>query len=152
VSPRLFSIRVYLAFLRLWRRCERILFFWKAGRGAEAFLEHYRGDQILAVTPTERTRAPEFEKCVACSLCTFSCQAIRKQDAPESFEPKLIVGVFAKRSHDSEVFLEEWFPCARCGSCTVLCPNEVPIHAMVEQVLGRRNRLGFRRSVQRERT
>lgn len=151
MSLRLYSIRAYLTLDRIWRRLHRLFFFWRPGRGAEAFLERYRPDHVLAVTESERSLAPALEKCQHCSLCTFSCEAIQKGEAPASFEPKLIVGVFGKYTHDSEVFMEEWFPCAKCGACTVLCPNEVPVHAMVEQVLNRRNRLGFRRGAQRER-
>lgn len=148
---RLLSIRVYLAVDRLWRRMHRLLFFWRKGGGAEAFLERYRPDHVLAVTETERRLAPDFEKCLMCSLCTFSCQAIQTGEAPVSFEPKLLVGVFGKFTRDSEIFTEEWFPCMKCSACTVLCPNDVPVHAIVEQVIGRRGRLGFRRGKERDR-
>lgn len=150
MSLRLYSIRLYLKVDRVWRRFHRLFFFWRKGRGADTFLERYRADHVLAISESERSLSPSFEHCQVCSLCTFSCEAVRKGDAPASFEPKLIPSVFAKYPHESEVFLEEWFPCARCAACTVLCPNEVPIHAMVQQVLDRRNRLGFRRGTARE--
>ena len=146
---RLFSVQVYLAVDRFWRRCTRLIFFWRAARGAETFLERYRADHVLAITADERAAAPSYEKCVLCSLCTFSCTAIRNASAPPGFEPKLLVGVFGKHTHESEVFLEDWYPCAKCDACTVICPNEVPIHAIVAQVTQRRQKLGFRRGTQR---
>lgn len=135
---------------RLWRKVDRLLFFWRATRGAEIFLERYRSDSLVAVSPKERSLGAHFEKCLFCSLCTHSCSAIQSGVAPSGFEPKQIPGVFGKAIHDTEVFSEEWYPCAACGACTVLCPNSVPIHAMVDQVLERRQRVGFRRGSQRE--
>jgi heterodisulfide reductase subunit C len=142
VSLRLLSIRLYFFLDRVWRWLYRLFFFWRRSRGAEVFLERYRADQVLAVSETERSLAPSLEKCLHCSLCTLSCDAIQKGVAPSSFEPKQIVGVFGKYTHDSEIFLEEWFPCTSCQACTVLCPNSVPVHAMAEQIVNRRDRLG----------
>lgn len=148
---RLLSIRLYLAVDRLWRRVNRVLLFWRKGRGGEVFLDRYRPDHIVAVTEAERAHSADFERCQVCSLCTFSCTAIQKGEAPAAFEPKLLVSVFGRALHDSETFLDDSFPCAKCGACTVLCPNDVPVHAMVERIFERRTRVGFRRGTQRDR-
>ncbi len=135
---------------RFLRKADRVFFFWRQSREAEVFLERHRADGLVAVSAKQRGLSVGFEKCLFCALCTHSCDAIRKGIAPPGFEPKQITGVFGKAVHETEVFMEEWYPCATCSACTVTCPNEVPIHAMVEQVLERRQRLGFRRGSQRE--
>ncbi len=146
---RLLSIRAYLALHRVWRKTQRLVLFWKPGRGAELFLERYRPDHVLAVSEDERSYSTATERCQVCSLCTMTCQAIQSGDAPALFEPKQMVAFFAKYENASEIFLEEWYPCSKCGACTVLCPNQVPVHTMVEQLMQRRARLGFRRGTQR---
>lgn len=146
---RLLSIRVYLAFHRFWRKANRVVFFWKPGRGAEVFLERYRPDHVLGVSETERSQSVASERCQVCSLCTMTCQAIQTGQAPAQFEPKQMVAFFTKCENASEIFIEDWYPCAKCNACTVLCPNQVPVHAMVEQLMQRRARLGFRRGTQR---
>ncbi len=145
---RLFSIQLYLAFDRLRHRVQRRLFFWRRDKGSEVFLERYRPDSVLAVTSQERTNAIEFERCVLCSLCVYSCEAIQKGEALPGFEPKLIAAVFAK-SHEAELFTDSWFPCVQCKACSVLCPNGVPLHTMANQLVQRRQNLGFKRSSQR---
>jgi heterodisulfide reductase subunit C len=121
------------------------LMLWRRAKTRERLLSRYRPDGILPVADSERAVFPSFQKCVACSLCTFSCEGIKQGRAAPSFEPKYLLLAIGRSSLDSETFREEWFPCAECDVCTVECPNDVPIHGMVEEIRARRDRLGFRK-------
>lgn len=133
-----------LAFLFVIHLLKKVFFFWRRPRGLSIFLGQYIADGIYPVEERERHEFPSFQKCQACSLCTFSCTAVQQGRAPSAFEPKFIMLGLGRSSHESEVFLEEWLPCIECGSCQVLCPNDVPIHRMAEQIIERRQRVGFR--------
>ncbi|MBY0370793.1 (Fe-S)-binding protein [bacterium] len=150
MALRLLSIHLYLAADRTWRGVHRAVFFWRRQRGVEAFLARYKADQVVAVSEQERLQSTDLEKCQVCSLCTPTCTAVQAGTAPASFEPKMLLSVFARHSHDSEVFLEEWLACSECNACTVECPTGVPVHAAVDLVLDRRAQVGFRRGTQRE--
>lgn len=124
----------------------RVLFFWRKGQGLKKFLDQYVADAVYSIEPFERMSFPRFQRCQACSLCTFSCTAIQTGIAPSGFEPKYILLALARSQHESEVFLEEWLPCLECKQCVVDCPNDVPIHLVADLVVERRNRVGFRSS------
>ena len=113
--------------------------FWRRRQVREALLTRYRLDGIFATSEADRAGFTGFQKCVACSLCTFSCTAIREGRAPASFEPKFAILAYGRSAADSEVFREEWLPCATCNACTVECPSDVPLHRMIELVLLRRS-------------
>lgn len=136
--------KFYLAIGFLLHLMKRIFLFWKRPRGLKDFLSQYAADGIFPVTREERSRYPSFERCQACSLCTFSCEAIVAGRAPSAFEPKYILLSLGRSPHESEVFLEEWLPCYECEKCSVTCPNQVPVHEMAQEIIERRNRLGFR--------
>jgi len=140
------KLREKLAWLMLWIRhwFRKIFLAWKPENGLQTFLEHYAGDAIFPVSESERSSFPAYQKCQACSLCTFSCVAIQEGRAPSSFEPKFIMLGYGRSSHESEFFLEEWLPCIECQACTVTCPNDVPVHAMAQQIIDRRKQIGFR--------
>lgn len=123
----------------------RIFFFWKNDDGLNKFFKFYHRDGVYSVLKDERVEWPLYQKCQSCSLCTFSCEPIKLGQAPPSFEPKYIMLSASRSPHESEVFLENWLPCMECKSCTVLCPNDVDIHLMVERILERRKRILFRR-------
>jgi heterodisulfide reductase subunit C len=116
----------------------------KPSAGLDRFLSQYAADAVTAVSEGERLRFPGFQKCLACSQCTFSCAAIRDDRAPSAFEPKYLLLSLGRSSHETEFSLPEWIPCLECESCTVECPNDVPVHEMAEQWRERRNRVGFR--------
>jgi heterodisulfide reductase subunit C len=122
----------------------RLFFSWKPEKGLEKFFENYSADAILTVSENERSQFPSYQKCQACSLCTFSCSALHEGRAPSSFEPKFIMLGYGRSSHESEYYLEEWLPCVECKACTVECPNDVPVHTMAQQIIERRHRVGFR--------
>ena len=136
--------KIALAGLFFLQLLGRMFLFWRRRPGLPRFLELYAADAISTISATERSRFPEYQKCQACSLCTFSCTAIHEGRAPAAFEPKFLMLGFGRSSHESEYFLPDWLPCLECGECTVNCPNNVPVHAMAEQIMERRNRLGFR--------
>ncbi|MBI1861390.1 MAG: hypothetical protein HYR96_10780 [Deltaproteobacteria bacterium] len=123
----------------------RMLFFWRRRPNSQKFLNHFRADGIFPVSANERNLMPSLEKCQACSLCTFSCTAVLKGTAPAAFEPKYLMLGPGRSPHESEFFLEEWVPCAQCDECTVLCPNNVPIHAMGQVIVERRKNFAFRK-------
>lgn len=139
-----FQAKLVLAWTFLIHLIKRVIFFWRKAPGLSRFLEVYAADAIFPVGEGERAKFPSYEKCQICSLCTFSCEAVKQGKAPSSFEPKFIMTGYGRSSHEAEYFLEEWLPCAECNACTVECPNDVPVHAMVSQIIERRNRLGFR--------
>lgn len=149
MSLRLYSIRLFLLLDRNWRKTVRGILFWRRHQGTEAFLARYKTEQVVALSESDRARGLEFEKCQACSYCTLSCKAVVEGAAPPSFEPKMLATVFGKNRHETEVFVDAWFPCASCGACTVQCPTDVPLHDLVEQILARRAKVGFRRGTQR---
>jgi heterodisulfide reductase subunit C len=120
-------------------------FFLRRRRARQNILARYSPDGIYALPEAERAAFPSYQKCLACSLCTFSCQAIASGRAPASFEPKYLFFAYGRSSADSEVFREQWLPCTECSACTVECPNGAPIHAMAQQIIDRRKRVGFRR-------
>jgi len=123
----------------------RIFLFWRKRKGLDQFLSQYAADAIYPITPGERKLFPSYQRCQVCSLCTFSCVAIQLGKAPSDFEPKFLMLGYGRSPHESEVFLDEWMPCYECKSCTILCPNDVPIHTMAKQIKKRRERLGFRK-------
>lgn len=141
-------------FSKFWAKCVlgvlfiihffRKLAFWKKSEpGLVTFLGHFGGDGVYEVSKRERAQFPSYSKCHACSLCTFSCTAVRDGNAPFDFEPKFIMLGYGRSPHEAEYFLEEWLPCLGCKRCTVECPNDVPIHAMASQIIERQKKLGF---------
>lgn len=141
---RSFKSRAILAFLFTLQLVRRVLFFWKNSSGLDRFLNQYLSDGIFPVSSRERQGFPSYQRCQACSLCTFSCTAIKEGRAPSGFEPKFIMLGLTRSSDESEYFLEEWVPCLECDTCRIECPNDVPIHAAAEQIREWRNRLAFR--------
>lgn len=146
MSYHKFQAKLALAWLFLGHLIKRVLFFWKRSDGLTKFLATYSGDAIFPVSLGERSAFPSYQRCQVCSLCTFSCAAIKEGKAPSSFEPKFLMIGYGRSSHESEYFIEDWLPCLECVECTVDCPNDVPVHAMGQQIVERRNRLGFRQS------
>lgn len=136
--------KLALAFLFFAHLFKRAFFLWKRRSELPRFLSFYAADAITPISEAERSRFPSFQRCQICSLCTFSCSAIQQGRAPGSFEPKFLMTGFGRSSHESEYFLPEWLPCAECAECTVKCPNDVPVHAMAEQIIERRKNLAFR--------
>ncbi len=136
--------RIYLGSLLIIHLLRRVFFFWRKTHGLNKFLEYFSLDAITPVEESEREIFPSFQKCINCSLCTFSCTAIQQGKAPSGFEPKFILLGLGRSPHESEIFLEEWLPCIECGHCQVLCPNDVPIHKMGEVIIQRRQRVGAR--------
>lgn len=139
-----FQAKLALAWMFLIHLIKRVVFFWRKTPGLSRFLEVYAADAIFPISEKERAKFPSYEKCQICSLCTFTCEAVKQGSAPSSFEPKFILTGYGRSSHESEYFLEEWLPCLECQSCTIECPNDVPVHEMATQILERRNRLAFR--------
>lgn len=136
--------RFVLSVLFFYHLIKRVCLFWRRRGGFEQFMKQYHADGILPVSARERALTPSYQSCQTCSLCTFSCTAVQKGTAPSDFEPKFIMLGYGRSPHESEIFLEEWLPCLECETCHILCPNEVPIHAMASQIIERRKRLGFR--------
>jgi heterodisulfide reductase subunit C len=139
-----YKARLWLVWWFVVSLVRRTVFFLRGRRARDQILARYRPDGIFAITEGERAAFPSYQKCLACSLCTLSCSAIRENRAPSSFEPKYLLLASARSARDSEIFREEWLPCAECQACTVECPNDVPIHAVVREILDRRRQLGFR--------
>lgn len=137
--------RFVLLFLFIAHLFKRAFFFWKKPPGLKNFLDKFSQDAIFPLSVDERARMPHFQKCIACSFCSFSCVAIGKGKAPSGFEPKLILLGFGRSAHESEYFLEEWLPCYECSECTVECPNDVPIHEMARYIVQRRDHVVFRK-------
>lgn len=142
---RKLEAKLVLALLFFIHLIKRVVFFWRKPRGLNFFLDTFSEDSVFPVTPQERMLLPALSRCQACSLCSFSCSAIQGGKAPTGFEPKQILLVSARSSHESEIFLEEWLPCAECNACTVQCPTQVPIHEAVQLVMERRKRIAYRR-------
>lgn len=136
--------KLVLAVLFFLHLLKRIFFFWRKPRGLEFFLEQFAQDGIFPISPSERTLFPLLQKCQACSLCTFSCTSIIEGKAPSNFEPKLLLLGFGRSTHESENLFDDWLPCLECKSCQVLCPNDVPVHQMANQIIARRSHLKFR--------
>lgn len=145
LKPNYLKAKLALALTFFWHLLCRLLLFWKKRPGLETFLKYYAADSIYPISGNERAEFPSYQRCLACSLCTFSCVAIQQGTAPSGFEPKFILLGYGRSPHESEVFLEEWLPCYSCQTCQVLCPNQVPVHLVAERIMKRRNRLGFRR-------
>lgn len=142
---RKYQSKGVLAVLFFSHLIHQLFFFWKPRKGLRRFLANYAQDAITTVSQHERTWLPSYERCQNCSLCTFSCEGIQQGKGHPSFEPKMLMLGYGRSSHESEYFLEDWVPCIECGECTVQCPNQVPIHAMLEEIRDRRSQLGFRR-------
>lgn len=135
--------KVALAITFLTHLLARIIFFWRRVENSERFLANYRADGIFPVGGVERDQMASFQRCQACSLCTFSCSAIKEGSAPPAFEPKYLMLGPSRSAHEGNVMLDEWIPCAKCSVCTVLCPNDVPIHAVVERIQERRKNFAY---------
>ena len=141
---RNFRAKAALAFLFFVHLLHRCVFFWRPARGLRTFLSNYELDSVFSVSEFERRMMPHFQKCQACSLCTFSCLAIQEGKAPMKFEPKMIMLGFSRSAHEAQYAYEDWLPCIECDACSVICPNQVPIHEAVQLVLERRNQIALR--------
>ena len=140
-----FQAKLALALIFFRHLFLRALFFWRKPGGLPKFLGHFAADAISPISLHEREVFPQLQRCQNCSLCTFSCVAVQNGKAPSGFEPKFLMLGLGRSSHESEYFLEEWLPCAECEACTVVCPNDVPVHEMATVILERRKQLTFRR-------
>ena len=136
--------KIALAILFFRHLVRRAFLFWRKKDGLRQFLALYGGDAIYPVSEKERAAMPGFQKCQVCSLCTFTCKAVLDGKAPGNFEPKFLMIGYGRSSHEAEFFLEEWLPCYECRSCTVVCPNDVPLHDMAETIVERRKHVAFR--------
>ena len=132
-------------FIRRWRfgllRLKRWVLFWRDDTALDQVLAQYGPDRLYRVLGEDRARAPAFQKCIACSLCTFSCRAVREGMAPPSFEPKQLAIGFGRGAIANPQLPAAWAPCASCDHCTVECPNDVPVHAIAESLIGMRKTL-----------
>ncbi len=125
----------------LMRRLSAFFLFWREKEELPAFLAQYAAEGVRAMPAAERTLFPAFQKCQACSLCTFSCSAVRDGVAPPAFEPKYLMLGQGRSAPEAELALDEWIPCVQCSGCTVECPVDVPIHEMGQAIIDRRRRL-----------
>ena len=123
------------------RRLARLFLFWRKEQELPDFLARYAADGVRAIPAAERNLFPAFQKCQACSLCTFSCSAVRDGIAPPAFEPKYLMLGQGRSALEAELALDEWIPCVQCSGCTVECPVDVPIHEMGQAIVERRRRL-----------
>lgn len=134
------AVLAYLFFRHLFLK---VLLFWRKDKNSLAkFFTNYREDFIFPVSEAQRGKLADFQRCQACSLCTFSCEAVQTGRAPASFEPKYLLLSSGRSSHESAFFSDAWLPCVACKTCTVQCPNDVPIHDMAEEILSRFKVLG----------
>lgn len=134
-----FAGRPWLKLRYLARRVYHLFRFWKKEEGLPEFLSRYGADGARTIPRDERALFPSFEKCQACSLCTFSCAAVRDGIAPPAFEPKYLLLAFGR---SPELAVDDWVPCAACSGCTVECPVDAPIHAMAQNIVDRLRKLG----------
>lgn len=141
---RRLQAKLWLAGLFFWHLFTRLFSPFRKRRGLTHFLAQYAADAITPVGEEERQALPRYSRCIACSLCTFSCDAVKRGLAPSDFEPKFLLLGYGRSAHESEYFFEEWLPCVECRECTVKCPTHVPIHAAAQLILERRKRLAFR--------
>lgn len=134
-------IELRIRLISLWLGIRR-LFRWKARPQLARLLELHAGGAenppIVVVAAEERKHATDYERCQVCSLCTFSCVAVREGTAPPAFEPKQLILGPGRAPGDGAYTWELWVPCATCGKCTVECPNEVPVHRIAEEIARRR--------------
>lgn len=72
--------------------------------------------------------------CIGCSLCTYSCSAVRQGTAPPGFEPKRVLLGIAKNEEDWSCLDADWAPCVACPTCTVVCPTGVQVHRILAEV------------------
>lgn len=142
---RRLQAKLVLAVLFIWHLLSRLFLPFRKRRGLGEFLAQYAPDAITPMGEEERKQLPEFSRCLACSLCTFSCEAIKQGRAPSDFEPKFLLLGYGRSAHEAEYFFEEWLPCLECRECTVDCPTHVPVHAAGQLVIERRKRVAFRK-------
>lgn len=144
MSFRRTQAKAVLAALFFIHLFQRVIFFWRKRRGLPKFLANFSADGIGVVSPAEREGLALDSRCIACSLCTFSCTKIAEGTAPPQFEPKLLLLGFGRSAHEAEYATEDWLPCLECGSCTVVCPTHAPVHAAAERIRERRLKIRFR--------
>lgn len=124
----------------LLRLVGRALLFWRSDSNLARFFEQYAPDGAEPVPVDLRASFPAYQKCLVCSLCTFSCAAVREGTAPPAFEPKYLLIGPSRRSAAADAFVPEWVPCVTCTKCTVECPNGVPVHAAATLIVSRGKR------------
>jgi heterodisulfide reductase subunit C len=127
-----FEGRRWLKLRYFLRRAYHLFLFWQKEEGLAPFLARHKAEGLWTLSREARALAPSFEKCQVCSLCTFTCAAVRDGTAPPAFEPKYLLVALGRAP---ELSVEEWVPCAACTACTVECPVDVPIHAMAQSIV-----------------
>jgi glycerol-3-phosphate dehydrogenase subunit C len=79
------------------------------------------------------------DQCLKCNICTASCPVASVTDlflGPKAVAPQ--VHRFLDSRHSLPEVSEEW--CSGCGTCTLVCPHDVPVAEVIAKMKERPNR------------
>lgn len=106
----------------------------KPSDGLDKFLDNYRADRILPLTPEERAALPDMQACVSCGLCTATCVLTAP---PGNLTETPLIDPRAVAVSYSRAIPEFWAlrgvveRCRECGLCEDVCPTDTPLLRMV---------------------
>jgi len=102
--------------------------------GLDKFLDNYRADRILPLTPEERAVLPDFQGCVSCGLCTSACvltAAPGKLLETAPIDPRAVAVSYARSIPDFWSLRGVVERCRECSLCEEICPTDTPLLRMV---------------------
>jgi len=104
---------------------------WSSAFKKERSIDFFQKNYHYSTAPKTLAWIENAQNCISCSLCTFSCSAIKNGTAPVGYEPKQLV-LWISKNPNLEVSQLENIPCVECAGCVVECPRGVPIHQLGE--------------------
>lgn len=114
--------------------------------GKQRFIENYRQDGIVPLSPEERDRLPRFQRCLSCGLCDTVCENLHSAHRHLFNGPSDLASCLSRNPPDFDFlahYLQFWTRCGDCRRCESICPAGVPLRQIaefVEQVRSRNRR------------
>ncbi|MEW5945787.1 MAG: (Fe-S)-binding protein [bacterium] len=117
------------------------------GDGKRTFMENYRADAFVALTPGERAALHGYEKCIACGVCASVCPVYSPARDGAYRAPDSITAALTRSFPDFTYARDAVYNCTRCRACETACPRGIKVPelvAMARRIAWRQDERGVR--------
>ena len=102
----------------------------KKSPGYDEFIEYYREDRIVPLSPEERERHMDYSRCVVCELCDPVCPVLTVAGSSKFVGPMDIASCLSRDITEFGAWRDP-FLSTLCGACERVCPEGVPVVEMI---------------------
>jgi Fe-S oxidoreductase len=100
----------------------------------EKFRNNFLADNIVALSPEDRSRLPDYERCINCANCMAWCPVTNAIGSSRFEGPREISVAFSRGIPDFYAVKDQIYLCTLCRRCETYCSNNVPVAEIVRYV------------------